>query len=202
MFHVFMFHGRKRRFSLQYKPRMAKPLKGHLLIASPRLMDPNFARAVVLMVQHDDEGSLGLILNRPVELSLADIALQILDEELDIDGNLLQGGPCEGPLMTLHEDSNRSQIDVGDGVHFTADPEDVSAMLREPGDRTRFFAGYAGWGAGQLDAELEVGSWLITPATPSQIFDPGTRVWQKWVTILTAELKLSPDALPDDPSVN
>jgi putative transcriptional regulator len=175
-------------------------LKGQLLIASPRLMDPNFVRAVVLLVQHDDNGSLGLILNRPLDVTLKDVVRETMSEELDVDGTLSQGGPCEGPLMTLHDDPMRSQIDVGDGV--TADPEDVAAILRDPGERARFFVGYAGWGAGQLEGELEIGSWLQTPATPEQVFAPGTRLWQKWVTILTGELNVKPQSLPDDPSLN
>jgi putative transcriptional regulator len=176
--------------------------KGQLLIASPRLMDPNFVRAVVLLVQHDDNGSLGLILNRPLEVTLKDVARETMSEDLDVDGTLSQGGPCEGPLMTLHDDPLRSQIDVSEGVHFTADPEDVAAILRDPGENTRFFVGYAGWGAGQLEGELEIGSWLQTPATPEQVFTPSQRLWQKWVTILTGELNVKPESLPDDPSLN
>lgn len=178
-------------------------LAGRLLIASPRLLDPNFARCVVLLVQDDENGSLGLVLNRPLEVSLKDVVQKSFDEEIDVgDGMLHQGGPCEGPVMALHGDPERSQIDVADGVYFTTERDDIEWLLREPDGEARFFVGYAGWGAGQLEGEIETGSWLSTPADAKQVLTPGPRQWEKWVTILTGELNVSPDALPDDPSLN
>jgi putative transcriptional regulator len=105
--------------------------------------------------------------------------------------------------MTIHDDADRSQIEIVPGVHFTTDREDVEALLREDDEHAkRFLVGYAGWSSEQLEGEIEIGSWLQAPADAKQIFDPGVRQWQKWVTIITGELKVSPDKLPDDPSLN
>ena len=177
-------------------------LAGKLLIASPRLTDPNFARSVVLLVQDDENGAIGLVLNRPLEVSLKDAIQKTLGDDVEIEGILHQGGPCEGPVMALHDDPERSQIAVGGGIHFTTEREDIEYLLTTGEGNARFFVGYAGWGAGQLDGEIEVGSWLSTPADAKQVLTPGPRQWEKWVTILTAELNVSPDALPDDPSLN
>lgn len=182
-----------------------KSLKGKLLIASPQLLDPNFARAVILIVSHDENGALGLILNRPLEVSLQQVLAQALEDDdlATAAGTLHGGGPCEGPLMLVHDDAERSQIEVMPGVHFTTDREDVEAMLRAADGRVlKFFVGYAGWSSDQLEGELEIGSWLQAPADAKQVFEPGLRQWQKWVTIITGELRVSPDKLPDDPSLN
>ncbi len=177
-------------------------LAGKLLIASPRLTDPNFVRSVVLLVQDDENGAIGLVLNHPLDVTLKEAIEKTLGEELSVEGTLHQGGPCEGPVMALHDDPTRSQIEVGGGIHFTTEREDIEYLLRTGEASARFFIGYAGWGAGQLDGEIETGSWLSTPAEFKQVLNPGPRQWEKWVTILTAELGVSPDALPDDPSLN
>src|SRR3982751_5237695 len=101
-----------------------KSLKGHLLISSPRLMDPNFVRTVVLMVQHGEEGALGLILNRPLQATVRDVCEKVLETPCEIEAPLHQGGPCEGPLMVLHTDADGGiggEVEVMPGVHFTAE---------------------------------------------------------------------------------
>ena len=183
-----------------------KSLKGHFLIASPRLSDPNFARAVVLMVQHGDEGALGLIVNRPLETTIREVCEKVLDSPCGVEAALHQGGPCEGPLMVLH---TRGGIAEGDdvqvlpGVYFTAERGKIERLMGEdqPEEvRSKFFVGYAGWGAGQLEGELETGSWLTTRADSSQVFEPGEKLWPKLTTALTAGI--DPARIPDDPSVN
>jgi putative transcriptional regulator len=176
-------------------------LAGKLLIASPRLQDPNFAQAVILIVSHDENGALGLILNRPLEVKVRD-AIQEPMAEITTEATLNQGGPCPGPLMAIHQDSDKAQIEIVPGVCFTADKDDIETFLRQDDAEIRYFVGYTGWGTGQLEAEIEAGSWLQAPTDARQVFQPGPRQWQKWVTIITAELGVNPDALPDDPSLN
>src|SRR4029078_3494939 len=77
---------------------------GQLLVASRRLTDPNFAHAVVLLVQHDDSGVLGLIINRPLEITVAESCGPSIEAAADIEEAVHQGGPCSGPLMVLHDD--------------------------------------------------------------------------------------------------
>src|SRR5687768_5273835 len=89
-----------------------KSLQGQLLIASPKLFDPNFFRSVVLLVQHTDAGALGLVLNRPLEMTINDAWGQVSETPCDATGFLHQGGPCEGPLMVLHTDSALPELPV------------------------------------------------------------------------------------------
>lgn len=176
-------------------------LAGQLLIASPRLTDPNFAQAVVLVVSHDENGALGLIVNRPMDTKVKD-AIAESEVEIATDETLSQGGPCPGPLMAVHNDPSAAQMEVVPGVWFTADKDHIELFLQEPTASVRYFVGYAGWTAGQLEAEIESGSWFVVTARPKHIYEPGPRLWQKWVTIITGELGVSPDALPDDPFLN
>ena len=180
-------------------------LKGQLLIASPRLMDPNFVRTVVLMVQHGDEGALGLVLNRPLTATVRDVCEKVLETSCEVEAHLHQGGPCEGPLMVLHattdDDSTEHESEVVPGVYFTAERGTIEDLLRGIADGdAKFFVGYAGWGAGQLESELETGSWLTCPADPAHVFEAGEKIWSKLTTSITAGI--DPDRIPDDPSVN
>src|SRR5438309_4081901 len=97
-------------------------LKGKLLIASPRLADPNFRRTVVLMLRDDpDEGALGIVLNRPMAVSVKEACEDALDTTCNVDGPLHQGGPCEGPLMVLYGQSADDEDEVAPGVYFTTE---------------------------------------------------------------------------------
>ena len=105
-------------------------LQGKLLIASPRLLDPNFARAVVLMVQHGEEGALGLVLNRPLETSVSDLFEQVLGAPTAAEGVLHQGGPCKGPLMVLHTHEEAADLTVRDGVYFSTEREKIESLIK------------------------------------------------------------------------
>ncbi len=177
-------------------------LAGKLLIASPRLQDPNFVRTVILIVTHDENGALGLVLNRPMELKVKDAIIDPLQDPVETDATLNEGGPCPGPLMAIHTEAAHAQIEVQPGLCFATEKEDIEPFLQDADARARFFVGYAGWGTGQLEGEIEIGSWLTTPATVDAAFQSDPRQWNKWVTIITGELGVQPDALPDDPSLN
>lgn len=152
-------------------------LQGHLLIATRGLLDPNFAKTVVLMVKHDEEGALGLILNRPTSASLKDIWNQLSSGTCSADHRLHLGGPIQGPLMVVHGDSSLSEIDVISGVHFTHEPSNIEQLVSDPDLPARFFVGYSGWAPGQLENELKQGSWLTMPAETEQIFASDETLW-------------------------
>ena len=144
---------------------MSDSLSGKLLVASPSMDDPNFAYAVILMVEHHEEGALGLVLNRPSDTPVNEVWGQISALPCPIDRSLLRGGPCPGPLMLLHDRPRHAQVEVCRGVCFTTEEPLVQELIREPADPLSFFLGYAGWGPGQLEGELNQGGWLVTPAT-------------------------------------
>jgi putative transcriptional regulator len=177
--------------------------KGQLLIASGRLMDPNFARSVVLIVQHDEDGVLGVILNRPLEMSVAEACGPMVESAGEIEAAINQGGPCPGPLMVLHGDADAGGDPVIDGIYFTAEREPIERIMRAGTEPAKYFANYSGWGVDQLEREIKDGSWLIIPATAFDVFEaePETH-WNKLTARLTAGGYINPEHIPDDPSMN
>jgi putative transcriptional regulator len=149
-------------------------LKGQLLIAGPGLIDVNFRRTVVLVGEHGDEGAMGVVLNRPSEATVAEAVPEL---EAIVDGTdfVHVGGPVQpSAIVVLAEfaEPERAASLVLGPVGFL--PAEVDAD--ELGDlvRTRVFAGYAGWGPRQLDAELGEGSWIVEPALPEDVFAAGS----------------------------
>ena len=145
-------------------------LKGHLLIAGPALIDPNFRRTVVLVGEHTEEGALGLILNRPSEATINDAVPELAMLAAGADP-VHFGGPVQPSAIVVladFADPDRAESLVLDSVGFLpseGDPEELGELRR-----ARIFAGYAGWGPGQLDEELEEGSWIVEPALPDDVF--------------------------------
>ncbi len=176
--------------------------RGQLLIAGPGLLDPNFWRTVVLIVEHSDEGALGLVLNRPSETTVGE-AVSELEQLLDVDDPLYVGGPVQpSALIVLAEFDQPAEAaliafdDVG--VLAGGAQEDTGLSVR----RGRAFVGHAGWGPGQLDDEVERGDWILEPAKREDAFSGVPQ--DLWSTVL--ERKGGSYALvarmPPDPSVN
>lgn len=179
-----------------------RSLKGHFLIASPRLMDPNFARSVVLLLQHDENGAMGVIINRPLSITVKEACAQAAEIECEIESPLHAGGPCEGPLIALHTYPAAAEAEVVDGVCFTMQRSTMEELLQQSPEPVKFIANYAGWAAGQLEAEIDEGSWLTAPARRDQIFAAADGLWDKLLTRLTLGQWINPDRIPDDPSLN
>jgi putative transcriptional regulator len=175
---------------------------GKLLLASPRLADPNFARTVVLMIQHNEEGALGLILNRPLEITVRQACEQSLGEECEVEEFLHQGGPCEGPLMVVHGNEMEKDADVLPGVFFTTEKAKIEALLKQQIVLARYFVGYAGWTAGQLESEMESDSWIVAEAAPDFIFQQQPNLWMKLMRGRALSQWVDPSRIPDDPTVN
>lgn len=181
-------------------------LQGQLLIASSQMRDPNFHRSIVLIVRDEVDGAMGLVLNRPLELSIKEACEKVLETDCELEGNLHEGGPCEGPMMVLHEGDAFGEaagdVEVLEGLWFIVNREEVESLLADPRDRLKCFIGYAGWTEGQLAAEMESGSWLTLPATLDHIFSDDPRQWSKLMVQMTLGDQIDPKRIPDDPSVN
>lgn len=180
-------------------------LKGQILIASTRLLDPNFLQAVVLMVQHNKDGAMGLILNRQTEVAVRDAWSQVSESPCVREENLYIGGPCEGVLMALHTFPNASQVEVFPGLHFATETQHMEWLLQQAETPMRFFVGYAGWSPGQLETEMESGSWIVTAATLERIFMPDDAQWPRIKRELAMAAILpnyKPGIIPPDPSRN
>jgi putative transcriptional regulator len=177
--------------------------RGQLLIAGPTLLDPNFWRTVVLIVEHTDDGALGLVLNRPAETTVADAVPQ-LEELLDPDQPIFLGGPVAPSsvivLARFDDPGDAALLAFGDvgvlgaGVSI----EEPVAGVRDG----RAFIGHAGWGPGQLDGELERGDWILEPARPQDAFsgDP-EKLWSAVLTRKGGSYALIA-RMPADPSWN
>lgn len=177
--------------------------RGQVLIAGPPLLDPNFWRTIVLVVEHSEEGALGLVLNRPSETTVAE-AVPELEELIDSEQSLFIGGPVQPSavivLAQFEDPSDAALMAFADiGVLGTGSaPSEAVAGVR----RGRAFVGHAGWGPGQLDNELERGDWILEPARQEDVFSDASRdLWSEVLTRKGGSYALVA-RMPPDPSVN
>jgi putative transcriptional regulator len=175
--------------------------RGQLLIAGPSLLDPNFWRTVVLVIEHSEEGALGLVLNRPSETTVADAVPQ-LDELVDPAEELFIGGPVQPSsvivLAQFEDPDDAALISFDDvGVLRAAHDEPIAGVRNG-----RAFVGHAGWGPGQLDSELERGDWILEPAKHQDAFTANPQgLWAEVLTRKGGSYALIA-RMPPDPSMN
>ena len=162
-------------------------LEGQLLLAMPALADPNFYRSVVLICEHGEEGALGLIVNRPMQLELGEVLSQLDLPSVREDINrrpVYSGGPVETQRgFVIHDDVEvfADSLNLGKTLAVSSSSEILSAISESRGpDHFMVVLGYAGWGPGQLENELRDNAWLSVPASPQLIFDvPVNERWRK-----------------------
>jgi putative transcriptional regulator len=183
---------------------MAESLRGKLLIAGPTLVDPNFARTVVLIAEHTEEGAMGLVLNRPAE-TLVGEAVPDLDWLVPEDERVWVGGPvAETAVVVLAEwrEPGLAGAIVDDDLGFVGADADGPDQLDGAIRRARVFAGHAGWGPGQLEEELAEEAWIVEAPRREEIFTEDPEAL--WSTVLRR--KGSRFALlatmPPDPTLN
>ena len=177
-------------------------LQGQLLIASPALLDPNFRRTVVLVTEHNGEGAAGLVLNRPSPAAVAELVPEL--EPLVEDGEQVWlGGPVQqDAVLVLGEfvDPDDAAVPLFGSLGFPSleDPDEVLPVTT----RRRVFAGYAGWGAGQLEDELAREDWIVEPAQPDDAFtESPDALWSDVLRRKGGVYELVA-RIPEDPSVN
>jgi putative transcriptional regulator len=177
-------------------------LKGQLLIASPALTDPNFERTVVLITEHDPNGALGIVLNRPGDIEAGTAVPELAD--VVADEPIFLGGPVQPEAIVVLAEFAHTEhaawIVVADVGFVSADsePEDVAGSIR----RGRLYAGYSGWGPGQLEAELEEEAWIVEPPIPPELFpDDPESLWSDVLVRKGGQYALIA-RMPADPSVN
>jgi putative transcriptional regulator len=176
---------------------MSETLRGQLLVAAPVLSDPNFHRTVVFLAEHGEEGAMGIVLNRPTETSVGD-AVPELSSIAGEEEPVYVGGPVSTSsvlaVAELDDPEDASELLFGT-VGFVQEP-DVPVV------RGRVFLGYAGWGAGQLESELQEESWLVLPAEPDDLFsDDPNGLWSSVLRRQGGPYALL-SLLPPDPSLN
>jgi putative transcriptional regulator len=182
------------------------PAAGRLLVATPALVDPNFAGTVVLLLDHDDDGSLGVVLNRPSAITVASV-LPDWAGSVDPPEVLFEGGPVSTDAalaVALVPETGPDPIGFRRlfGRSGIIDLDTPPEVLAPAITRMRVFAGYAGWGGGQLQVEIDEGAWYVVDSTAADIFAADAAgLW-------SAVLRRQPGALawvstrPADPTLN
>jgi putative transcriptional regulator len=176
-------------------------LQGKLLVSSPALVDPSFRKTVVLIAHHDEDGAMGLVLSRPSDVPAAD-AVPALDGFPGAGDPVFVGGPVQPEaFMALaeFEDVEDAAAPIFGSVGFMpaeTEPDDLSIL------RLRVFAGYAGWGPGQLEAELAEPSWIVVAANIDDPFaDDPDELWKSVVQRKGKAFSLL-ETMPFDPGLN
>ena len=176
-------------------------LQGKLIVSSPSLLDPNFRKTVVLIAHHDEEGALGLVLSRPSDVPAVE-AVPVLDGLPGAEDPVFVGGPVQPDafmVLAEFEDVDESAAPIIDGLGFM--PADA-----EPGElaikRLRLFAGYSGWGSGQLEDVLADESWIVVDAAADDAFaDDPDLLWRTVVQRKGGAFSLM-ENMPFDPGLN
>ena len=181
---------------------LPESLRGSLLIASPALADPNFARSVVLITEHGPDGAMGVVLNRPSEVEVGDVAPEL--GEIAEGEPVFIGGPVQPQALVVLAEFNRVEAAawvVVDEIGFVAAETEYSE-LPELVRRGRVYAGYSGWGAGQLEGELEQEAWIVERPRQAELFaaDPET-LWQDVLARKGGQFALIA-RMPADPTLN
>jgi putative transcriptional regulator len=178
-------------------------LAGQLLLAAPTLHDPNFSRTVVLIGVHSDEGAMGVVLNRPSAATVGEAVPQ-LEAAIDELERVYVGGPVQPvSVVCLAEflDPSYAELIVLGRIGFPKPGSDLADLARATA-RKRVFAGYAGWGEGQLDAEIERGDWIADPALPEDVFcESPLELWSSVLKRKGGSYALLA-RMPADPSTN
>lgn len=180
------------------------PAPGVLLIAPPNLEDPNFRRSVVFLCEHSDEGSFGLILNRPLGVHLSDVIEGVGGTSLPLQ----QGGPVQSDtLHFLHTfgDAISDAIQVIDGIYWGGNFESLRALVDgsdEASSHVRLYLGYAGWSPEQLEFEIEQGGWILSDLASEAVFDAHPAgLWRTMLRRMGGEYAVWAN-FPEDPRLN
>ncbi len=187
----------------KYKNKL-KPEKGRLLISEPYLADPNFERTVVLLCEHNEEGSFGFIVNKPSILKIS----EVMEDVRQLDEKLFVGGPVQqDTLHFLHRNTNiEKAVRIKDEMYWGGDFGGLMSSLDSAVIRAsdvRFYLGYSGWGAGQLESELNEDSWIVCDfVTDELLFDTDPSVvWKKALENMGGRFSVYSN-YPVDPRLN
>ncbi|KER10353.1 MAG: hypothetical protein HY22_05645 [[Candidatus Thermochlorobacteriaceae] bacterium GBChlB] len=183
---------------------LLEPSKGKLLIANAHLEDQNFRRSVVLICEHGENGTFGLTLNRQLELTVN----EVIDDLDDWNAPLYLGGPVQpNTIHVLHKlgDKIEGSTEIVEGVFWGGNYEEIRRLIEvraaTPND-FKFFLGYSGWGAGQLSDEMQGGSWYLSQATKTAVFDdPHDKLWSRALRAKGGEFAIIAN-FPEDPRLN
>ncbi len=168
---------------------MSSSLTGTLLVASPQITEGLFARSVCLIVHHDHQAVIGLVLNRPLPTVLPQLLAAIngqppVNSRLDPGPTAANlpvhyGGPLAGPVMALHLDKQLAEAETTQEIYVAAQQGHLQQLIGQTQSPVRLIVGHAGWTNEQLVKELQAGNWYTLPATPDLVFEHDDTMWQR-----------------------
>jgi putative transcriptional regulator len=179
------------------------PKKGRILIAEPFLKDTYFKRSIVLLTEHTDEGSVGFVLNKPLDVKVN----EVMTDFPTISNTVSVGGPVStNTVHYIHTlgDAIPNSVHVFDSIYWGGDFTTIKELLSEgkiSTNQIRFFLGYSGWQAGQLESELKQNSWVITEISSTAIMHSHNNVWKNTLSQLGDKYKIWAD-FPENPGLN
>src|ERR1041384_4972247 len=186
-----------------YKNKIS-PGKGKILVSEPYLPDPNFERTIILLCEHNDEGSFGFIMNKPSLAKLADV----MQDLKDIDAPVFIGGPVQqDTLHYIHRLSNLEEsIEVMDGIYWGGNFDQLVSLIETKqvaASDIKFFLGYSGWSVGQIEEELKEDSWIVSDKVNEELsFDiKAEAMWQYAVKRMGGRFSVYSN-YPQDPRLN
>ena len=156
-------------------------LQGKLLVAPPRVLDPDFVRTVILLIQHSAGQAVGVVLNRRTDATVKQLWRSVIEKPCDLEQHVHCGGPVPGPPMAVHTDEALSDIEILPGLHYSVKKKNLEQLGRQPGRPLKIFDSHAGWGPGQLDDQIQQGSWQIADATVQRVFHDEEDLWDRVV---------------------
>jgi putative transcriptional regulator len=183
--------------------KILTPEKGRLLISAPFLSDV-FKRSVIYLTEHNETGSVGFIINKPLNVKIS----SVIEDFPDFDADVYYGGPVQQEMLNFFHkagDLIDGGVELKDGIFWGGDFETLK-VLAETGDLKpedfRFFLGYSGWSPNQLDDELKVNSWFVKDSVPGYVFNESPdSLWQNILKEMGGEYKII-STFPENPSVN
>jgi putative transcriptional regulator len=187
----------------KYKNRL-KPARGRILVSEPYLNDPNFERTIILLCEHNEEGSFGFVLNKPSIAKISDV----MDNQINLEATVFVGGPVQqDTLHFVHRcGSLPDAVEIGEGIFWGGNFESMRLMLQTNQineQDLKFFLGYSGWSEGQLEEELKADSWIVSDQLNDElVFETNADVmWQKALKDMGGRFSVYSN-YPVDPRLN
>jgi putative transcriptional regulator len=163
-------------------PRVS--LAGYLLIAAPHVQDPVFAKSVCMIVEHSEEQTIGILLNRPLAIDIEPLWEQLLEgaeKPTKALAHVNFGGPQSGPVLAIHDSEQLAEGGNSQGVYLSAQAETLKKIALSAPDHCRLFVGHAVWQPSQLETEIVAGNWHVLPAIPALVFAEEQAMWARGI---------------------
>ncbi|MEM7454735.1 MAG: YqgE/AlgH family protein [Planctomycetota bacterium] len=183
------------------------PANGTLLVATPVLDDSNFRQTVILLLQHNDQGSFGVVLNRPADANIRKAWENLAGNEAEDarSENIVHGGPVGGPVFAIHQHEVFGEMEMPCGIFVSARSENLKLLIQNEVERYKIVFGISSWDVGQLQSEIDAGCWFTVSADADHVFGEMEWMWEQQLRRYGREvtrLVFGLGELPEDPQLN